>query len=49
MKYLGQEHAGHLKNAEESMYKMNPEWERKLYIGITLKWNYKINLKIEAP
>ena len=39
VKYLGQEHAEHLKNALESMYKMNTYWEVKLYIKITLKWN----------
>ena len=40
VKYVGREHIKHLKNALESVHKMATYWERKLYIGITLKWNY---------
>ena len=50
MKYVGWEHAKHLKNALESVYKTTTDWEGKLYIGITLKWNYtKRTVELSIP
>ena len=40
-KYLGKYHALHLKVALEDKYKVNTYWEGKLYIGISLKWDYE--------
>ena len=40
VKYSGKEHALHLKSALEYKYKVNTDWEGKLYIGIALKWDY---------
>ena len=41
VKYLGKEHALHLKASPEDKYKDTTEWEGKLYIGISLQWDYK--------
>ena len=40
-KYLGKEHALHLKAVLEDNYKVTTDWEGKLYIGIVLKWYYE--------
>ena len=34
------EHVLHLKAALEDKYKVTTTWDGKLYIGISLKWNY---------
>ena len=50
VKHVGREHAEHLKNALESMYKMTTYLEGELYIRITLKWNYnKRTVEISIP
>ena len=41
VKYLGKEHALHVKSALETKYKVTTEWEGKLYIGIAPKWYYE--------
>jgi hypothetical protein len=41
VKYVGKEHALHLKQTLEENYKVTLEWEGRRYIGITLDWDYK--------
>jgi hypothetical protein len=41
VKYVGKEHAKHLKDTLEENYKVTTEWDGKRYIGITLDWDYK--------
>ena len=41
VKYLGKEHALHLKAALETKYKVTTYLEVELYIGIALKWDYE--------
>ena len=41
MKYVGEEHAQHLKNTLEEHYKLTCDWKETQYIGITLDWDYK--------
>ena len=41
VKYVGKEHAQHLKNTLEQHYKLTCNWTRTRYIGITLDWDYK--------
>ena len=41
VKYVGEEHAQHLKNTLEENYTVTTEWEGTRYIGITLDWDYK--------
>ena len=41
VKYVGEEHAIHLKNTIEENYTVAKEWEGQRYIGITLDWDYK--------
>ena len=41
VKYLGKEHADHLKKTLESSYGVTTEWDGKRYIGIILDWDYK--------
>ena len=41
VKYVGKEHALHLKATLEEHYKVTNDWEGKRYIGITLDWDYK--------
>jgi hypothetical protein len=40
VKYVGKEHAQHLKNALEEHYKLMCDQTGKQYIGITLDWDY---------
>ena len=40
VKYVGHEHAIHLKNTLEQHYKVTNDWTGKRYIGITLDWDY---------
>jgi hypothetical protein len=37
-KYVGEEHAQHLKNALEEQYKLTCDWTGKWYFGITFDW-----------
>ena len=41
VKYIGEEHAQHLKKTLGQDYTVTTEWDRKRYIGITLDWDYK--------
>ena len=39
VKYVGEEHALHLKKAIECDYKVTTDWTGARYIGITLDWD----------
>ncbi|KAL7490093.1 hypothetical protein ACHAW6_016101 [Cyclotella cf. meneghiniana] len=41
VKYVGKEHALHLKEALEQDYTVTTEWDGRRYIGITLDWDYE--------
>ena len=41
VKYVGKEHALHLKQALEQNYTVKTEWDGRRYIGITLDWDYE--------
>ena len=41
VKYVGKEHAMHLKEALEQDYTVTTEWDGRRYIGITLDWDYE--------
>ena len=41
VKYVGKEHAFHLKQTIDKNYTVTVEWDGKRYIGITLDWDYK--------
>ncbi len=41
VKYVGKEHARHLKKILEMHYKLTCDWTGTRYIGITLDWDYK--------
>jgi hypothetical protein len=41
VKYIGKEHAQHLKNTLEEHYKLTCDWTETRYIGITLDWTTK--------
>jgi hypothetical protein len=41
IKYVGKQHADHLRNALLQSYKLTTDWEAKLYSGMSLKWDYK--------
>ena len=41
VKYVGEEHAKHLKATLEEHYKLTCDWTGRRYIGITLDWDYK--------
>ncbi len=40
VKYVGTEHAHHLKNTLKKHYKLTCDWTGTQYIGITLDWDY---------
>ena len=39
-KYTGKQHAEHLMSISKQSSDMEEDWNRELYCGITLKWNY---------
>ena len=41
VKYVGEEHALHLKQTLEENYKVTTEWDVTRYIRIRLDWDYK--------
>jgi hypothetical protein len=41
VKYVGKQHADHLINAPLKSYELTTDWAKKLYSGMTLKWDYK--------
>eukprot|EP00956_Cyclotella_meneghiniana_P027920 scaffold63927_cov37-Cyclotella_meneghiniana.AAC.1 len=40
VKYVGKEHAEHLKRVLEEHYKVTADWAGERYVGIHLKWDY---------
>ena len=50
VKYSGKDHALHLKSELETKYKVTTDLERKLYIGIALKWDHeKVTVQLSMP
>jgi hypothetical protein len=41
VKYVGKQHAEHLRNALLKTYELATDWAGTVYSGITLKWDYK--------
>jgi hypothetical protein len=41
VKYVGKQHADHLRNALLQSYELTTDWEGKVYSGMSLKWDYK--------
>jgi hypothetical protein len=41
VKYVGKQHANHLRNALLKTYGLTTDWSETVYSGITLKWDYK--------
>jgi hypothetical protein len=41
VKYVGKQHADHLRNALLKSYELTTDWAEKGYSGVTLKWDYK--------
>jgi hypothetical protein len=40
VKYVGREHAEHLRDVLASKYKITTDWDGDLYLGLHLKWDY---------
>jgi hypothetical protein len=40
VKYVGKQHAEHLRNALLRTYELTTDWKATVYSGMTLKWNY---------
>jgi hypothetical protein len=41
VKYMGKQHAEHLRNALLWTYELTTDWTETVYSGMTLKWDYK--------
>jgi hypothetical protein len=41
VKYVGKQHADHLRDALLHSYELTTDWEGRVYSGMTLKWDYK--------
>jgi hypothetical protein len=41
VKYVGKQHADHLRNGLLKSYELTTEWAAKVYSGMSLKWDYK--------
>jgi hypothetical protein len=41
VKYVGKQHADHLRNALLKTYELTTDWAGTVYSGMTLKWDYK--------
>jgi hypothetical protein len=41
VKYVGKQHADHLRNALLKSYEITTDWAAKVYSGMSLKWDYK--------
>jgi hypothetical protein len=41
VKYVGKQHADHVRNVLIQSYETTTDWEAKLYSGMSLKWDYK--------
>ena len=44
VKYVGKKHAEHLIHSLTQLYKISIDWAGTLYLGLTLKWDYKARL-----
>jgi hypothetical protein len=42
VKYVGQEHAKHLRNFIAAKHKMTTNWTGNLYLGISQNWDYQV-------
>jgi hypothetical protein len=40
VKYIGKQHAEHLRNALSRTYELTTDWTATVYSGMTLKWDY---------
>jgi hypothetical protein len=40
-KYVGKQHADHIRNALLQGFELTIDWEAKIYSGMSLKWDYK--------
>jgi hypothetical protein len=50
VKYVGKQHAEHLRNALLRTYELTTDWTETLYSGMTLKWDYdKRTCNISMP
>ena len=50
IKYTSPDNAQHLLHASKEKYTISEDWEAKLYIGITLKWDYsKQTIDLSMP
>ncbi|KAL7476137.1 hypothetical protein ACHAW6_002015 [Cyclotella cf. meneghiniana] len=50
VKFIGKEHAMHLKSILESYYPISTDWTGNQFIGITLNWDYKNkNIHVSMP
>jgi hypothetical protein len=41
VKYVGKQHAEHIRNALLQTYELTTDWKATVYSGMTLKWDYK--------
>jgi hypothetical protein len=41
VKYVGKQHADHLRNALLQSYELTTDWEEEVYSYMSLKWDYK--------
>jgi hypothetical protein len=41
VKYVGKQHADHLRKAMSKTYELTTDWAATVYSGMTLKWDYK--------
>jgi hypothetical protein len=41
VKYMGKQHADHLRDTLLRSYELTTDWEGKVYSGMMLKWDYK--------
>jgi hypothetical protein len=44
VKYVGKQHAKHLRNALLRTYELKTDWTATVYSGMTLKWDYKTHM-----
>jgi hypothetical protein len=50
VKYVGKQHADHLRNALLRTYELTTNWTATVYSGTTLKWDYdKLTCEISMP
>ena len=50
IKFVGDQHANHLKQSLEQDYNVTVDWHGSKYVGISLKWDYEVRtLDISVP